>query len=187
MSTFNRLCTDGVKLAATYPGPQGEPMPFWDSVLAHAGEQLVGRPQDVLEELHTGTAFAPGSYTRQAMFPVAPRKPGQSILGNLGRYAMPALYYGPGLYSLYSAMSEPESARGTAVGDAVGNLIGTAAGSPFGYLGSMVGSMLGSNLGRGVGHVFDRLPPQRPFPRNFELDQVGSAESPYYADRVLRQ
>ncbi len=186
MPNFSELCRDGVKTAATYTGPNGAPMRFWDSVIANSADQLVGRPQEVFSEIHSGTAFAPESYTRRAIWPVAPAKPGQSFFGNLGRYVWPALYYGPGVASLVGATSEPEETRGTAVGDALGNLIGTAAGSPFGYLGSAIGSMVGAHAGRSVGHVFDRLPPRPAFPRNHGLTHQGQYDMPYDDDPSLR-
>jgi hypothetical protein len=143
---------------ATYMGPDGVQLPFWQSVGAHSKRWLLGKPSEFWQELKSGTAYGPGTYSRSALWPTTPLAPDAGLGARIMSKAFPALLYAPAALQLVGAAATPEEHRGEAVGAALGGALGLAAGMPLGILGSSATNLAGSALGGRIGKLFDPTP-----------------------------
>lgn len=136
-----------------FTGPDGEPLPFVDSVKAHASRQLLGDPSRYLSEVRDGSWARPGSYVRSSLWPSAKLSPGAGIISKAFANALPAMYYLPSALSLYAATQAPGEMKAESYGSALGGLAGSVLGAPLGILGASIGSMGGSHLGSAIGKM----------------------------------
>lgn len=145
---------------AGFPGPDGEMLPFWDSVKSNTYRQLFGRPGQYKDEVLSGAWKNPGSYVRNSLWPSLPTRPDAGIVAKGFSHLMPALYYlGPAL-GLYAASQAPAEHKKEMYGSALGSLAGSVVGAPLGILGASVGGLLGSELGAGAGRMFSHRKPE---------------------------
>lgn len=146
----------GVKYAGkTFIDADGRKATFGASAKSHIARSLLGKPGEYLSDIREGRLFAPGTYSRAALWPSAPLPRGAGLLARLRANVNPLLYYLPALVGAAGAAAAPAEQKGEAWGGVIGSTAGTMLGAPLGLLGTLGLSELGRRLGARAGSSFD--------------------------------